>query len=144
MTNTEVCWAHPSLAGRSSYYFCVPCWELWFVQLLVLWSFRSVRRGTRGSTKHLDFKELWRLLVKNINVNFEQLYKCWYCWSAWLEGVGLVASKKPFFMFLCLCLGLLTYSRLHIFNVFNSSTSLLVCMHYVSKLLVVLFFYYCF
>ncbi|XDV37056.1 hypothetical protein PO909_006740 [Leuciscus waleckii] len=58
MIQPEIFGAHPSLAGRSSHYFCVPCWELWFMRLLVLWSFRSVRRGTRGSTKHLDFKEL--------------------------------------------------------------------------------------
>lgn len=65
--------------------------------------------------------------MKNINVNFEQLYKCWYCWSAWLEGVGLMASNKPFFMLVCLSLGLLTYSRFHISNVFNGSTSLFLC-----------------
>lgn len=63
---------HPSPVGRSSFFCYVPCLELWFVQLWVQWSFRNVRRETRGSTKWLkrDLKELWKLLVEDINVNF--------------------------------------------------------------------------
>lgn len=47
---------HPSPAGRSSYFCCVLCLVLWFVRLLVRWSFRNVRKETRDSTKSLKHK----------------------------------------------------------------------------------------